>query len=51
LPSETKNFVVNFPKQNTQFVKVVINSNLQNPKWHPAPGAPCWVFIDEIMVD
>ncbi len=51
LPSEMKNFVLNFPKQNAQFIRVKIQSNLKNPKWHPAPGAPCWIFIDEIMVE
>lgn len=51
LPSEMKNFVLNFPKQNAQFIKIKIQSNLKNPKWHPAPGAPCWIFIDEIMVE
>ena len=31
--------------------KIKVKSNLVNPSWHPAPGAPCWVFIDEIMVE
>lgn len=51
LPAETKNFVVEFPQQNAQFIKAIIKSNLKNPSWHPAPGAPCWIFIDEILVD
>ena len=51
LPSEMKNFVLNFPKQNAKFIKVEIKSNLKNPEWHPAPGAPCWIFIDEIMIE
>jgi len=47
----TKNFLLKFAPVNTQFIKVRIKSNLVNPSWHPAPGAPCWIFIDEIMVE
>jgi uncharacterized membrane protein len=39
-----------FDPINARFVKVNIKSNLKNPPWHPAPGAPCWVFVDEILV-
>jgi len=46
-----KNFFLKFEEQNGRFVKVKVASNLVNPKWHPAPGAPCWLFIDEIIVE
>ena len=47
----TKNFLLKFSATNAQFLKVKVKSNLVNPSWHPAPGAPCWVFVDEIMVE
>jgi len=49
--STTENFFLNFEEQQGQFLKVVVSSNLVNPSWHPAPGAPCWLFIDEILVE
>lgn len=50
-PTETTNFTESFPEQLTRFVRVTVESNLVNPEWHPAPGAPCWIFIDEISVE
>jgi len=48
---ELKNFTETFPApQHTRYVRVQVKSNLVNPDWHPAPGAPCWVFVDEILV-
>jgi uncharacterized membrane protein len=49
--SSTKNFLLKFSPITAKFLKVKIKSNLVNPDWHPAPGAPCWVFVDEIMVE
>lgn len=50
-PALTRLFLLNFEPQMARFVQVKIKSNLFNPPWHPAPGAPCWIFIDEIMVE
>lgn len=50
-PTKLKNFVLNFPNQEARYIKVKIKSNLVNPDWHPAPGAPCWIFVDELIVD
>lgn len=50
-PIELANFRESFDTQNARYVRVAIKSNLVNPDWHPAPGAPCWVFIDEISVE
>lgn len=50
-PTETANFTETFVPQKARFVSVRIVSNLTNPDWHPAPGAPCWLFIDEISVE
>ncbi len=50
-PTEVANFTESFPAQATRFIRVSVESNLVNPAWHPAPGAPCWLFIDEISVE
>ena len=50
-PPSLKNFLLEFDEQEARYIKIEVKSNLQNPDWHPAPGAPCWIFIDEILVD
>lgn len=50
--SNTRNFIVNLLNEvNTRFIKVDVKSNLKNPSWHPNHDEPCWVFIDEIMIE
>jgi len=51
MPTQIVNFTENFATQPAQFIKIKVESNLVNPDWHPAPGAPCWLFIDEISVE
>ncbi|MEO1259404.1 MAG: c-type cytochrome domain-containing protein [Bacteroidota bacterium] len=51
LPPELKNITENFDSVKTRYLKVKVISNLYNPKWHPAPGAPCWIFLDEVLVE
>ena len=50
-PPELKNFFVEIEARTAKYIKVDIKSQLVNPDWHPAPGAPCWMFIDEILVE
>ena len=50
-PALIKNFSVPFNTRSARYIKVEVKSNLVNPSWHPAPGASCWVFVDEIMVE
>ena len=50
-PPSMKNFAIDFAIQSARYIKVEIKSNLVNPSWHPAPGQPCWVFVDEILVE
>ena len=50
-PPSMKNFAVDFDLQTARYIKVEVKSNLVNPSWHPAPGEPCWVFVDEILVE
>lgn len=46
-----KNFTEIIEPQQARFVKVKVENTGVNPKWHPAPGAPCWVFVDELLVE
>ncbi len=50
-PSTVSNFLLSFEETEARYLKVYIQSNLKNPAWHPAPGAPCWVFLDEVLVN
>jgi len=49
--SNLQTYLLNFEAVEARYVRVAVQSNLKNPDWHPAPGAPCWVFIDEIVVN
>jgi hypothetical protein len=46
-----KTFRETFAPAKARYVKVEVLSALSNPKWHPSPGSPCWVFADEITVE
>ncbi len=46
-----KNIIINIPKSNTRFIKLEIEAQKQNPDWHPNPGADCWLFIDEVVIE
>jgi uncharacterized membrane protein/mono/diheme cytochrome c family protein len=50
-PPMVKNFILNVDPQKARYIRVEVSSNLVNPAWHPAPGAPCWIFVDEILVE
>ncbi len=50
-PTELKNFSESFAPTSTRYVRIKVKSNLKNPAWHPNPGEPCWVFVDEILVE
>jgi len=34
-----------------RYLKVRVESQLKNPKWHPGAGQKCWVFVDELLVE
>ena len=50
-PNELASFRASFDTRMARFVRVKVESNLVNPDWHPAPGAPCWLFVDEITIE
>ncbi|MFT5998775.1 MAG: putative membrane protein [Neolewinella sp.] len=34
-----------------RYIRIKIKSQGVNPAWHPAPGEPCWLFVDEVLVE
>ncbi|MFK8056169.1 MAG: hypothetical protein AB8F78_08645 [Saprospiraceae bacterium] len=34
-----------------RFIKIEVGNQQVNPKSHSAPGATCWLFIDEVLID
>lgn len=46
----TKNITESFDEVQARYVKVMVESKLTNPDWHPEPGGGSWVFVDEILV-
>ncbi|MDF1695242.1 MAG: FN3 associated domain-containing protein [Saprospiraceae bacterium] len=46
-----KDFIVEIPFTTTQYIKLEIQAQKKNPKWHADPGADCWLFLDEVVVD
>ncbi len=49
--SSVKMFTESFASVEARYVKVEVLSVLKNPKWHPSAGEPCWIFVDEILVE
>lgn len=45
------NYLIKGETTSARYIKLKIESPLINPKWHSAPGAPSWVFVDEIVVE
>lgn len=50
-PPELANFTEAFEPTKARYLKVKVKSVLTNPEWHPAPGAACWIFLDEVIVE
>jgi len=46
-----KEFVINIPKTETRFIKVVGKNIGKCPPDHKAAGSPAWIFADEISVE
>lgn len=44
-------FDLAIPPTKSNFVRVEVISQLQNPSWHPNPGEKSWLFIDEIVLN
>jgi len=50
-PPALRSFLLDFDSRDARFIKVKISGTLKNPKWHAAPGAKNWLFVDEILVN
>jgi hypothetical protein len=46
-----KTFSETFGKVQARYVRVEVLNVLKNPAWHPNKGEPCWVFVDEVLVE
>ncbi len=50
-PARTNLFECAFEAREARYVKVEVQNRGTNPSWHEHAGEPCWVFIDEIIID
>jgi hypothetical protein len=46
-----QNYLLSGSPQPARFLRIEVRSQLVNPPWHPAPGADCWLFVDEVLVE
>jgi uncharacterized membrane protein len=51
LTVQTKNHILHGETSQARYIKVDMESQKNNPHWHAAPGAACWLFIDEILAE
>ncbi|MFT4532744.1 MAG: putative membrane protein [Saprospiraceae bacterium] len=49
--AKTINHILHGDRTQARYVKVDLESQKYNPSWHVAPGAACWLFLDEIVVE
>ncbi|MEA3477209.1 MAG: DUF4838 domain-containing protein [Bacteroidota bacterium] len=47
----TETFKVDFEPVKARFIKIVAQSRKTCPVWHIGSGLPCWIFIDEIVIE
>ncbi len=50
IPMSIDYFPLSFSPREARYLKIKLKSQMRNPSWHPSPGEPSWVFIDEVMV-
>lgn len=48
---EIRPFTVKTDNLKTRYIKVKAYNIKVNPPWHESAGLPCWIFIDEVVVD
>ncbi|MFT6335347.1 MAG: putative membrane protein [Saprospiraceae bacterium] len=49
--AQTINHILHGDLTQARYIKVDIEGQKYNPHWHAAPGAACWLFVDEIVVE
>lgn len=52
-PTETMvhNHLIQAATAPARYLRIEITGQKVNPAWHPAPGEPCWLFLDEVLVE
>lgn len=45
------NTILDIPRSAARYLKLDMTAQKKNPAWHPSPGADCWLFIDEVVVE
>ncbi|MTB51704.1 FN3 associated domain-containing protein [Lewinella sp. W8] len=46
-----RNYLLSGTPRAARFLRIEVESQRVNPPWHPAPGANCWLFVDEVLVE
>lgn len=49
--AKIRDYIVDVPNAEVRFLRLHFTALKQNPEWHSAPGADCWLFLDEIIID
>jgi len=47
----TETFKAAIEPVNTRFIKIEAQNRKTCPEWHIGSGLPCWIFIDEIVIE
>lgn len=34
-----------------RYFKILVENLGKNPSWHPNKGEPCWIFVDEVIIE
>ncbi|MCX6271276.1 MAG: family 20 glycosylhydrolase [Bacteroidetes bacterium] len=48
---EIRPFSQSIGNKTTRFIKIKAQNNKICPPWHEAAGQPCWLFVDEVIVE
>ncbi len=53
VPTEAQvhNHLLRSETRQARYLRIRLQNQGVNPPWHPAPGAPCWLFLDEVLVE
>lgn len=46
-----RDFILNVAEIKVRYIKIDFTAQKRNPSWHSDPGAECWLFLDEIIID
>ncbi len=49
--SELKSYDIELQQEKTRYIKIKAVNQGVCPAWHGAAGQPCWLFVDEVIVE